>query len=100
MQIDERVVANDDGLVRFDEADAAHVRGEAVDLVDAFSCLQTVVCDRHIEQMKLVRRGWFVFGFLDVDAAHPVTAINKILRQMMTDKTASPSDQYTCRFRH
>ena len=42
----------------------------------------------------------FVFRFLDVDAAHKITAINKILRQMMTDKTARPRYQYFCRFRH
>ena len=33
-----------------------------------------------IEKLKLMRRGWFVFGLLDVDAPNPVTAINKILR--------------------
>src|SRR5688500_663032 len=100
MQIDQRVVANDDGFVGFDKADAAHVCGKTVDLVDAFSCFQTVVGEREIEKLKVVRCCWFVFRFLNVNAAHPVTAINKILSQMMTDKPTSPCDQYTCRFRH
>src|SRR5687767_1631330 len=100
MQIDQRVAANDDGFVGFDKADAAHVCGKTVDLVDAFSCFQTVVGEREIEKLKVVRCCWFVFRFLNVNAAHPVTAINKILSQMMTDKPTSPCDQYTCRFRH
>ena len=79
MEIDKRVVANNYGLVRFDKTDAAHVRGETVDLVDAFSRFQTAVSVREVQQLKLMCGGWFVFRFLNINATNPVTAVDEIL---------------------
>ena len=96
VQIDKRVVANDDGLVVLDKTDAAHIRGEAINLVHTCGGLQAIVGFRKVEQQKLIRGAGLVFRFLDVHAAHKVAAINQILRQMMTDKTARARYQYFC----
>ena len=49
-----------------------------------------------VEQQELVRRGGFVFRLFDIDAAHVIAAIDEILRQVMTDKTACARYQYFC----
>ena len=87
MQVDERVVANDHCLVGLDEADAAHVGGKTVNFIDAARGLQAVVPARQVQQLELVRAARFVVGGLDVDAPDPVTAVDQISREMVTNET-------------
>ena len=48
MQIHQRAVAHDLRLVSFDKADAAHVRGQSVNVIDLAGSLDTVLQLRQI----------------------------------------------------
>jgi hypothetical protein len=100
MQVHERVVADDDGLVALDEADAAHVGGQSVDLVDAARRLEAVVPALEVEDLELVRRRRFVFRVLDVDAANPVSLGDEIFDQVMADESAGAGHQDSYFIRH
>ena len=88
VDVDQRVVVQDLGVVVRDEPHAAHVRSEGVDLVDALRCLQAVLPTPEVEQQELVRVDIRVLGFLDIDASYPVAALPEVGHEMMADKAA------------
>ena len=55
MGIDQRVVMQDLGVMGGDEAHPAHIRSQAVDLVNAAGCLQAVIPAAQVEQFEFVR---------------------------------------------
>ena len=60
-------------MVRRDEAHAAHVGRERVDVVDAAGvACEAVVPAAEVEELELVGVDVGVLGLLEVDAAHPV----------------------------
>src|SRR5439155_23236849 len=94
VDVDQHVVPADLGLVRMDEADAAHVRGQGIDLVDAAGRGQAIVPASQIEELELVPGRRLVFRQLDVHAAHPVTALHEELRQVMSDEATRSGHEH------
>ena len=100
LQIHQRIIANDLGLVAFNEPDATHVSRESVNFIDAFRRLQTVLRLRQIQKGKFVRSGSFVLRLFHIGAAHPIAMLNQILRQMVANKTTRAGHQYSHLFGH
>src|SRR5256885_183060 len=94
MDVDQHVVAADLGLVGMDEADAAHVGGQCIDLVDTTGRGQAIVPASQIEELELVRGRCLVLRQLDVHAPYPVAALDEELRQVMSDETTRTSHQH------
>src|SRR5204863_8389177 len=94
VHVDHRVVAHDHGLVGLDEADSAHVGCERVDFFHAGGGFEAVRRFPEVEHAEVVRCRSFVFGPLDIDAAHPVTAVDEILGEMMPDESTCSGNQY------
>jgi hypothetical protein len=59
-----------------------------VDLVDPRRRLETGIPAPQVEQAELLRGGGLVFRLLDVDAANPITTLDKVFRQVVADKSA------------
>src|ERR1043165_10197895 len=78
MKIDHRIVAHDYSFVCFNEADAAHIWGQPIDLLDIGSCLETVLPAPQIQKFKLMRARWLVLRFLYIDAAHPIATVDQV----------------------
>src|SRR6266436_436912 len=100
MQIHERAIAHDLGLVTLDKSDPAHVRSQAIDMVNAARGLQAAFPLRQIEELEFLGRSAFVLWLFDIHAAHPIAALDQILRQMMTDETTRAGNQYPNLFCH
>ena len=100
VEVDERVVPHDHGLVRLDEADAAHVGRERIDFVDAVCRAQAVLPLPQIEELEVMRGRRLVLRFLDVDAAHPISSRDKILCQVVTDESAGSGYENSLVLRH
>jgi hypothetical protein len=94
MQVHQRVVAHDVGLVRLDEADAAHVRGQVVDLVDVARGLETGVEAPQVEALELVGAARLELRRLQVDAAHPVAVGDEEAHQVVADEAAGAGDEH------
>src|SRR5262249_26369404 len=77
-------------------ADAAHVGGEMIDLVDSLGDTQALVIAAQIRNHEFVGRSRLVFGMFEVGAANEVPEPDKVLDQVMSDKSASSGNE--CRF--
>src|ERR1051326_2240452 len=100
VDVDQHVVVHDHSLVMLDEADAAHVGGEVVNLVDAAGRLEAVAPATQVEQLELVGARSFVFGKFDIDAADPVSAVLQVAHQVVSNEATRTSHQYTSRRAH
>src|SRR5438874_4039509 len=95
VDVDEGVIVHDLCLVRLDESDPTHVRGEIVHLLYPSSRLQTVVPTAKVEEREFIRRRLPVLRNLEIYAAHPISATLQILDEMVTDESAGSADQYS-----
>src|SRR6185503_9183367 len=94
VEVDQRVVVENQAVVRRDVAHAAHVGGERVDVIDAGSRGARVRRLAQIEDEELVGGRALVLGALDVDAADPVPLAFQIADEMMADESAGAGDEY------
>jgi hypothetical protein len=94
LRADHRVVEGDRGVRAGDVADAAHVRGEIVDLVHAVDRLAAIIHLAQVEEAELIRRAGLVLRVLDIDSSDPITSILEVIDKMEADKAASASDQH------
>src|SRR2546422_5422768 len=95
MHVDQHVVVHNLGLVRLDEPDPAHVRGEIVDLRDTVRGPHAVLPAPQVEQLEFVGGTGLVLGRLEVHAAHPAALCNEALHEVMSDESASTGNQHT-----
>jgi len=86
--VDEDIVLGDFGQERGDVADAAHIGSQVVDFINVARDCETVFPDAQIADLEIVGRGLFVFGHLDVGAAHPVAIFFQPLDQVVADEPA------------
>src|SRR6266568_1514438 len=94
VDVDERVVVKDPAVVGGDEAHAAHVRSEGVDLLDSLGCLEAVLPANEVEQEELIRPRGRVFGLLDVHTPDPVAQLLQVRNQVVSDEASRTADQY------
>ncbi len=93
MEVDQRVVVEDLGVVEGDEAHAAHIRGQRVHLIHTAGGLQAVVPPTEIQDLELVRVDIGVLGILDVDTTHPVALLLQAGHEMMTNESTGAGNQ-------
>ena len=93
VDVDQRIVVQNQRVMRADEPHAAHIGGQRVYLLDAARRLQAVLPAPQIQHLKLVGGGRRVFRILQVSAAHPVTSRLQIIHQVMADETAGTGHQ-------
>ena len=87
VHIDQRIVAGDVCMIGRNKPDAAHVRRQVVNLIDASTRSdQAIVELAEIQKLELVRLGGFVFRLFDVHASHPVTVRIQAVDQVMSNK--------------
>src|ERR1039457_5056706 len=95
MGIDQDVMATDVGEIRSDIANAAHVGGKVIDLIDpAARGQEAVFCLAQIKDLKRVACRSFVFRILDVNSPDPMPVRFESLHQMVANKTACARYQY------
>ena len=75
------------------EAHPAHIRRHGIDLVDVPSCLEAVVPAAQIQQEEFIRRRWLILRSLDVHTAYPVSTLDQVLHQVVTDESTSSSNE-------
>ena len=93
VRVDQDVVLRDVGEERGDVADAAHVGGEVVDLIDVASGGQAVFPHPQVQNLKIVGSGLLILRLLDIDPTHPMTIGLQLLDQMMTNEPTGASYQ-------
>src|SRR6266571_7180144 len=96
LNVDQRVVANDDGFVDLDKPDAAHVSRQSVHLVDTAHRLNAVFPLSEIQDLELAGRRTFILGLFDVNSSNPIVATGKIFDQMMPDEPSGTRDEHSC----
>jgi hypothetical protein len=95
MDVDQRIIPQDRGVVGRDESHAPHVGSQRVDMVDAPRGQQALVEAAKISQLELVRIPHGVLGKADVHPSHPVAPLLQRRDQMVADEAAGPGDQNT-----
>ena len=88
VEVDQRVVVEDRGVVARDEAHPAHVGRERVDVVDAAGRLEGLLAQAQVADLELVGVDRGVLGHLEVDAADPVAALLEVGHQVVADEAA------------
>ena len=91
--VDQDVVARNVCQAGGDVADAAHVGGQVVHLVDLSRGQQGIVPVAQVEQLEFIRCRLFVLGQLDVHAADPVSVGPEALDQMVPDESTGACNQ-------
>src|SRR5215475_9452243 len=101
MSINKDVVLGNLGVREADISDAAHVRGQAVNMVDLTTgCKKTVVVPPQVKNFELIRVGWFVVGILEVNATYPMALMFQTVYQVMADEASGPSYNSSQLLRH
>jgi hypothetical protein len=95
MDVDQRIVAQDGGVVGRDESHAPHVGGQRVDVVDAACGQQAVVEAAEVAQLELVSVAHGVLGRTGVHPSHPVAPLLQRRDEMVADEAAGSCDQDT-----
>ena len=95
MGVDEDIVARDIGEAGSDVANASHISGEVVDVIDATRRLQAVGPMPQVEQLEIVSRGWLELWLFDVGAAYPVALQLQSLNQVVADEPSGPGNENT-----
>ena len=80
-------------MVVGDEAHAAHVGRERVDLVDAAGGFEAVFPAAQVEEHEFVGLGRLVFRVLEIDAAHPVAAPLEVVDEVVADEAAGSGNE-------
>ena len=93
MGIDQEVVVQDAAVVAGDEAHAAHVGCQRIDLVDPACGLETVGPSAQVDDLELVGIGLGILGKLDVRAAYPVAVPLEQRHQVVPDESSGPRDE-------
>ncbi len=83
-----------------DVAYASHVGCEVIDLINAFGRPSALLVVAQVRYDEFIGRRLFVFGTLDVDAAHEMSTSDQILDEMMPDEPACARDQDRSVFWH
>jgi hypothetical protein len=95
VDVDQRIVPQDRGVVGRDEAHAAHVGGQRIDVVDAAGGQQALVEAAEVAQLELVGVRVGVLGTGDVHPPHPVAPLLQRRDEVVADEAAGPCDQNT-----
>ena len=77
-----------------DEADAAHVGREVVDLVHVLDGDGAIVPHAKIDLHEVVRGRGFVLRELDVGPADPIALVDEAFHEMVSDETTGPGHKY------
>jgi hypothetical protein len=93
MDVDQRVVPQDGGVVGRDEPHTAHVSGQGVHMVDAARGQQALVEAAEVSQLELVGVDHGVLGNADVHPPHPVTSLLQRGDEVVADEAAGSRDQ-------
>jgi hypothetical protein len=91
MGIDQNVIATDVGVIRGNVANAAHVGGEIVDLIDSPARSQEAVLGlTQIQDFEVIAGRNFIFWVLNVNAADPMAVRFETLYQVVPNEAAGP----------
>lgn len=92
MRIDEDVVTRDIGEAGGDVADASHIGGQAVDVIDAAGGLKTIGPLPQIEQLEVVGVRGLELRLFEIGAAHPIAFELEPLHQVVADEPSGPGN--------
>ena len=92
MNVDERIVVQDLGMVGRDKTHAAHVSSQGVDLIYAARGLKTILPTPKIQLQKLIGVGRVERGVLKIHPSDPIPLARKIGDQVVTDKAPGSGD--------
>ena len=93
VRVDEDIVPAEPRMLRADVANAAHVRRQLVDILDASNHALAGVRDPEVGDDKLVRRAWLKLRVLDVGSSNPETLLLQSAHEVVSDESAGPRDQ-------
>ena len=74
VEFDQRIVVQNLGMIRADEAHAAHVGGQGVNLVDVLGCLEAVLPPAQVNELEFIGGGGRILRMFQIRAAHPVAS--------------------------
>lgn len=92
VRVYENVVTAERRMVRADVTDAAHVRGELIDVVHALHGAGAVLEETEVGDEELVGGRGLELGLLDVNATHPIPSGFKRPHEVVTDEAAGSRD--------
>ena len=93
VQVDECVVVQYARMVARDEAHAAHICRECVDMLDTACCLEALSPAPEVENLILVRIGRSEFWLLEVNAADPVSLLFEPGDEVVPDESTGSRDK-------
>jgi hypothetical protein len=100
VQVDERIVVQDLGMVGGDKAHAAHVRGQGIDLVHAAGRRDTIVPAPQVQLPKLLGVRRAELGGFEIDPPDPIALASQRGDQVVPDKASSTGDDDLIAIRH
>ena len=93
VDVDQHAVAHNHRFVVLDEADPAHLGGEAIDLLDPPSRQEAVVELAEVEDLELVGTAGGVLGELLVDPTDPVALVLEVIDEVVADEATGAGDE-------
>src|SRR5256712_9538649 len=88
MSIDQDIIAGNSGMINSDVPDASHISGQVIDFMDSERCHQTVIPASEIQHFEFMRGARLVLRGVGVHRAHPISALNQEMRQVVPDEAS------------
>src|SRR5262249_49702198 len=96
MNINERVVVQDLGMIGGDEHHATHIGTQGIDFIDSVGRLQAILPSALVKLQKLVSTTRLIFRRFQIGPSHPVALPLQVLNQMMADEATGSSYKCFC----
>src|SRR5688572_23905426 len=92
MNVDERIVVQDPGMVGRDKTHATHIGSQSIDLVHAACGLKTILPTPKIQPQKLSGISTAEFRIFKIYPPYPIPLALEIGDQVVTDKACGSGD--------
>jgi hypothetical protein len=93
VDIDQRIIVQDGGMISGDKTHATHVCCQGIDLIDTFGGSQAVLPTPQVEQEEFIGIDMGKLRIVQIRASDPVSQVFEMGRQVVANETAGSSDK-------
>ena len=95
--VQQGVVARDQGPLRGVPPAPAQLRRQVVDLAHALRDPEAKICVAEVHEIEFVGRRRLEYRGIEIRASHPTAPRDEVLHHVMADKAARPGDEHSLR---